>query len=93
LVYFTIAQADELEQIRVTLDEVAPPHAAAAIAGADDGVAAFGARLREGIGRKERGADGGGAGHLDELASGAVRLAGHGADPSTGATAKCPRIL
>src|SRR4029079_6261014 len=81
--------------VGVSLDEVAPPHAAATIAGADDGVAAFGARLRESGGRGQRAAAGGGAGHLHELAPGAGRSVGlrHGSSLARRRTRRRWRIL
>src|SRR5262249_1124820 len=72
-----VAEADELEQVRIALDEVAAPHAAAAVASADDRVAPLRARLRERVGGEERRARGGGAGGPDELAACGRRGVGH----------------
>jgi hypothetical protein len=72
-----VAESDELEDVRVHLDEVPAPHAAGTVAGADDGVAAFRGRLAEGLRRKQRGAKGGGSGRLHELAAGTRRNVGH----------------
>ena len=62
----------------ILLDEIASPHAAAAVAGADEGVAAFGAGLGEGVGGKERRAGCGRAGHLYELTPRARRVGQRG---------------
>jgi len=76
-----VVEADEVEQVGITLDEIAAPHAAAAVAGADDRVAPLGDRLREGVRRKERGADRGASGGDDEVAAAGGRQFGHGRAP------------